>query len=377
MSDVPTHYDIAVIGAGVAGLSAAYFLSQQARVIVLEMESQPAYHSSGRSAAMYIEGYENSVVSELTSAARQFFFSPPALTTPPPEAAAEHSNIELVKPCGGLTVAGPGEEAALDKYLNIWQPRCPQLEPIDAQQCLAMVPILKADWLQAAAYDPSWHSIDVHELLSVYQRGIRHHQGTIQTQAAVHQLQAQAGCWVVHAGSHTYQVDVVVNAAGAWANDVAALADVEALPLTPMRRTAAIIPASADTQRWPLVHTISENLYFKPESGGLMICPQDETPCAPMDAFAEEMDIAIAAARFEEITHHPVQRVRHQWAGLRTFAEDRKPVVGFDSKAAGFFWLAGQGGFGVQTSPALGDIAAQQILHQASADAQINANRFR
>ncbi|MEM9623858.1 MAG: FAD-binding oxidoreductase [Pseudomonadota bacterium] len=366
-----THYDIAIIGAGVAGLSAAYFLSAGARVIVLERESQPAYHSSGRSAAMYIEGYENVVVSELTSAGKDFFFSPPA----DPDGTAR--NHPLVKACGGLTIAGPGEEARLQKYLTTWQTHCPELAPISTSDCLAMLPILKSDWLQAAAYDPSWHTIDVHELLTVYQRGLRQRDGALQTGVRLESLTREAEGWQLHTADGQISANIVVNAAGAWANGVAGLAGVPALPLTPLRRSAAIIPAPEGAADWPLVHTISENLYFKPESGGLMICPQDETPSAPVDAAPEEMDLAVAAARFEEITDHPVTRLSHQWAGLRTFAEDRRPVVGFDPESSGFFWLAGQGGFGVQTSPALGQRVAEQILHNRPPEPELDVARYR
>ena len=172
----PTHYDIAIIGAGAAGLSAGFFLSEQARILVLEREPQPAYHSSGRSAAMYIEGYESPIVAELTRQGRNFFHTPPA-------GFCEHS---LLSPSAGLTVAGHGEEAKLDKYLATWSPLCPELTLLNAEQTLEILPVLRPEWLTQSAYDPSWQNIDVHELLSGYQRGIKANQASIPNLLATH-----------------------------------------------------------------------------------------------------------------------------------------------------------------------------------------------
>ena len=291
-----TNYDIAIIGAGIAGLSAAYFLSPHARVIVLEQEEQPAYHSSGRSAAMYIEGYENPVVSELTKLGAEFFFTPPQGFT-------EH---RLVNPCGGLTAAGPGETKALEQYLATWRSRCPELSHIGPKEARDIVPILREDWLSGAAWDPSWHNIDVHELLSGYIRGLRANGGVLKTKTTVTGLAQQADTWVINVGGEPLSADVVVNAAGAWANHIATLAGARTLPLTPMRRTAAIAPAPENSEAWPLVHTISADLYFKPESPGLMICPQDETPSEAMDALPDDLDVAIGIDRFHRITDHGV-----------------------------------------------------------------------
>ncbi len=372
VANTHTKYDIIVIGAGVAGLSVAGFLSRGAKVAVLERESQPAYHSSGRSAAMFIESYENPIVSGLTSAGKVFFFSPPQ------EWCGETGQSTLVTPCGGLTAAGPGEANALQDYLRRWQPLCPDLVEISPAQCREKIPILKANWLQAAAYDPSWHAIDVHELLTVYQRGIKAGGGHVFTNCAVNKLTYNNRSWLVDTPRGVLVANLIVNAAGAWANRIAALAGTAEIPLTPMRRTAAIIPPVDDPayQQWPLLHTLSEDLYFKPESPGLMICPQDETPTEPMDAYPMELDVAVAVARFTEITNHPVQRVLHQWAGLRTFARDRLPVVGFDPALSNFYWLAGQGGYGVQTSPGLAEVVSAEILNHTPHDPAISVQRF-
>ena len=358
--------DIIVVGAGAAGLSAAYFLSESADVMVVEAESQPAYHSSGRSAAMYIEGYENREVQALTQAGKSFFFDPP-------DGFSEHA---LVTPAGGLTIAGPGERDALAKYLSIWQPSCPELVEISGAETREIVPIVKPDWVQGAAFDPSWHNIDVHGQLSGYQRGLKANGGTLQCDFRAETLRFADGQWILSDGSKTVSANVVINAAGAWAGHVAERAGASSIALTPMRRTAAIVPAPPDMGSWPLVHTISEDLYFKPESPGLMVCPQDETPSAAMDAYPLDIDVAMALDRFGQLADYEVARVMHQWAGLRTFSPDRRPVVGFEPGLRGFFWLAGQGGFGIQTSPGLGQLVANMVLRGETCDHAIAAERF-
>ena len=365
MSDNHTQTDIIIIGAGAAGLSLGYFLAPHASVVIVEQEEQAAYHASGRSAALYIEGYENPVVQTLTRAGKEFFFTPPA----------GFAESALVKRVGGLTVAGKDELPQLSRYLKVWRPSCPDLEDVSPTEARDMVPILSAEWLGGATLDPTMHAIDVHELLSGYQRGIRSYGGKIRTGAKVSSLQREGNKWQVSLEGETLHADIVVNAAGPWAAEIGALADSK-VPLTPMRRTAAIVPAPAETSTWPLVHTVNAELYFKPESPGLMLCPQDETPSTPMDAYPEDIDVAIAIDRFKAITDHEVNRVMHQWAGLRTFAPDRKPVEGYTANSNGFFWLAGQGGFGIQTSPGLGQLAADAILGRAELEPAIHVRRY-
>jgi len=367
-----SHYDIAIIGAGVAGLAAAYHLANHASVLVIERENQPAYHSSGRSAAMFIEGYENALVSDITKASGAFFRTPP-------EAFCEHP---LLHPLGGMTAAGPGEADGLARYLDVWQPRCPNLVELSVAEALARVPILNPGWLSAAAYDPTWQTIDVHELLSGFRRGLKQAGGHLQTDAEVTALQPSGNGWRITCGDQQLSCEarIIVNAAGAWASTIAELADVSPVPLTPMRRSAAIVPAPNTTpavDTWPIVHTLDERLYFKPESGGLMVCPQDETPSQATDAYPEDIDIAQGLNRMTEVTTYDAVRVSHQWAGLRTFAPDRRPVLGFAPDASGYFWLAGQGGFGVQTAPAMGAEAAYQILHEGQASGILDAPRMR
>ena len=359
-------YDVAVIGGGVAGLSAAYFLSEHCDVLVLEREDQLAYHSSGRSAAMYIEGYENEVVQELTVAGREFFFQPPE----------GFSEYPLLGPCGGLTVGARGEEAELENYVKVWSDSCPELRRVSTHEATQLVPILSGHWLGGAVYDPSWKSIDVHELLTGFERGIRSNGGKILKSSEAIGLEGTREGWLIDLGKETLKSSIVVNAAGAWANSVAALASIDAKPLYPLRRTAAIIPAPAVIGRWPMVRAIAGNLYFRPESPGMLVCPQDETPSKAMDAFALELDVARVLEEYQTVNAHSVERVLKTWAGLRTFAEDRKPLVGYDKQSPSFFWLAGQGGFGVQTSPGLGRLASELILNREPVPPNIDVNRY-
>ncbi|NKC01149.1 MAG: FAD-dependent oxidoreductase [Pseudomonadales bacterium] len=358
-------YDVVVIGAGIAGLSAAAFISSGARVLVLERESQPAYHSSGRSASVYIEGYENPVVAALTKASGDFFRSPPA----------GFSDDEILHPRGGLTAAKPGEEAVLAKYIERWGPLCPSLRAADRDETLTLSPILRPESICGGAWDPTWMSIDTHALVLGYQRLLRKNGGTVVANTEITALNRTGLRWTVNTQEQTYQCDTVVNAAGSWAGSIGEMVGLSK-PLTPMRRTGIILKAPDEVTSWPLVHMLSGDLYFKPESPGLMVCPGDETPTVACDAQPEELDIAIALDRFQNYTDMPIGRPMHTWAGLRTFAPDRYPILGFDKSATGFFWLAGQGGFGVQTSPEMGRLAGAIVTGKEPVPTELDANRF-
>ena len=360
-----TDYDVIVIGGGVAGLAAACFLSSHKRVLLLERESQPAYHSSGRSAALYIEGYENPVVSALTTAGREFFFSP----------AADFTDVPLLKARGGLTIAEPGDELRMAQFLQRWQPLCPQLCEIDVAQALVMVPVLRPDRMVAACFDPDWYSIDVHALLMGYRRALLKSGGEIRCNAGVRALKQVRGRWHVETDIHC-TAGVVINAAGAWASMIGRLAGLGDIPLQPLRRTAVLIPTAVSTSVWPVTQTLKEDLYFKPEGNGLMLCPEDETPSEACDAQPEELDVAGVIENFQRLTTSRVDRLLHRWAGLRTFVPDRRPVIGHDPGAEGFFWLAGLGGFGVQTSPGVGKLVADAIVTGIEPDSAISVGRF-
>jgi D-arginine dehydrogenase len=225
------------------------------------------------------------------------------------------------------------------------------------------VPILRADRIAGAMIERGARGIDVDLLLQGYARMLRARGGQIVTGAAVGGLSHSAGIWQVDTAQGQHSAPIIVNAAGGWADEVAALAGVRRAGLQPYRRSAAIIPAPLgyDTEHWPIFGSIAETWYAKPEAGKLMVSPADEDPVAPHDAWADDMVLAEGLHRFEQAVSVPVTRVEHSWAGLRTFAPDRTPVVGFDPRTDGFFWLAGQGGYGVQTAPALSRLTAALI----------------
>ncbi len=345
--------DIIVIGGGIAGVSAAYELAAEpSSVLLLEAEDQLAYHSTGRSAAMFILNYGPPSVRALTAAGRMFFQTPP-------EGFCEHP---LVGPRGILAVARTGQEGGIEAFVAEGE----GVEAISPEAALAKVPLLRREYLAATAYEADAREIDVHALHSGYVQGLKARGGRIVTKARVQGLERRAAGWIVETTAGPFTAPVVVDAAGAWADEVAALAGLEPLGLVPKRRTAIIVdgPGEAcDSSAWPVVADIGDNTwYFKPEAGGkLMVSPGDETPVPPCDIRPDELDIAVTVERFEQAMDLPVRRVEHSWAGLRTFAPDGTLVIGWDPRAEGFFWLAGQGGYGIQTAPAAARLAAALI----------------
>ena len=374
-----TNYDFAVVGAGVAGLSVAAALSEHATVALIEREGQPAYHSSGRSAAVYIEGYESQVVAALTRASRDFFFQQPG----------EFCEHPLLHSMGGMTVASARQLNAFEQHIATWQPGNPELREISIDAALQKLPVLNPDYIKRVCFDPSMQAIDVHELLSGFRRLLQARAGALVLGQQVVGLARDAGGWLINTAademkpSSGQQISArcVVNAAGSWCEQLAALAGLPAVGLTPMRRTAVLCSVPDSARHWPMVHDCENTVYFKPDAGALMVSPADEHPSAPCDAQPEDLDVAIALDRLQRVTTMTVERVQHRWAGLRTFAPDRNPVLGFDPLLEGFYWLGGQGGFGVQTSPAVSRLAADELLGIARIPEQlrseIHVERFR
>lgn len=346
--------DYLVIGGGIAGCSVAYFLSQHARVVVLERESQPGYHTTGRSAASYTTVYGNAPIRALTLASRGFYDHPPP----------GFASVPLLTPLGALFFADRHGLPALDGLLDeVNDPS--RLVRLSGDEARALVPALGKQ-VVAAAHEVVARGIDVHALHHGFIRGLRENGGQLHTGREVLGLARANDRWEIETTGETYRAPVVVNAAGAWGDVVAALAGVEPLGLQPKRRTALTFRPAADVDfsTWPITVEIGESFYFKPESGLLMVSPADETPAAPGDAQPEEIDIALAIDRLQSATSLRVDRVAHKWAGLRTFASDRIPVTGFDPQGPGFFWLVGQGGYGIQTAPGLGQAAAALALEK-------------
>ena len=356
--------DVLVLGGGIAGMSVAWRLAVAgAKVALLEAEAHCGTHSTARSAATLTENYGTSAVRRLSLESRAFLASPPPGFVDTP----------LLRPRGSLTVARAGEEELLAAALAEGRIHVPAMAPVEPAEVLRMVPVLRPEAVAAAFIEPHVADIDVDALFNGYRRGLLGAGGLVVTDARAQRIARDGASWWVDTPSGRYAAAKLVNAAGAWADQVASLAGVRPAGLTPKRRTALIVDAPGSTG-WPMVNDATETLYFKPDAGRLMVSPADATPTEPCDAYPEELDVAIAMDRLETMTTLAVRHVAHRWAGLRTFAPDHSPVVGEDAACPGFFWLAGQGGFGVMTSPALSAAGAASVMgHPIAPD--IDANR--
>ena len=342
--------DILIIGGGIAGLSAAAALSKHARVTVLEAEEQIGFHSSGRSATMLHYALGDRLVRALTLASRPFFDNPPD----------EFGSLGHRMPV--LIHAREDERKALDALEAELSPFA-QLERLDTRGVHRLCPLLNDDALYGIA-DRNGIRLDPHALLQGNLRQVRSRGGAVHTGQRAASIERSGGTWIVRSDKgETFAAPILVNAAGSWADEVAGLAGVQPLGLEPKRRTIITFDAPPGTQLegLPFAKTVGDELYFAPESGRLFASPMDEVPSEPCDAQPDEFEVALAAYRMEERTTVKVDRIHSRWAGLRTFTPDRHPAVGFAPHAEGFFWLAGQGGFGLQTSPAMAAITASLI----------------
>jgi D-arginine dehydrogenase len=343
--------DVVVVGAGIAGASVAAELARRRRVVLLEMEEQPGHHTTGRSAAVFAEGYGDPVVRALTRASRPFLAAPP-------RGFAEHP---LLAPRGWMFV---GRDDQLAVLAQLERELVGILRAISPAEAVSRAPILRPGYVAGALWDPTAMDVDVQALHHGFLRLLRAAGGELVTSARVRGLERAGGAWRVDTERGTVEAPVVVNAAGAWADEVGRLAGAVRIGLVPMRRTIVLLdpPAGAELSRWPLVIDAEEQLYFKPESGKILASPADETPSPPCDARADDLDVAITVDRLTRACDLEVHHVPRRWAGLRSFVADRTPVAGFDPRAEGFFWLAGQGGYGIQTAPALARLAAALAL---------------
>jgi D-arginine dehydrogenase len=341
--------DIVIIGAGIAGASVAAALAETHKVIVLEREAFPGMHSTGRSAALFSEIYGSAVIRALSRASRDFLYAPPK----------GFAEAPLVRPRGALHIASKTQLDALDAFCAL-PDVAPAIQRQTADAARALCPILREDYIAGGALETASADVDVDVLHQGWLRQLKARGGTLIVNAEVLSLSAQAGGWRVETPENRIAAKIVINAAGAWADEIAKLANVRPVGLQPLRRTALIVEAPSDAQSelWPMVIDIDEQFYFRPDAGALLLSPGDETPSEPCDAQPDEWDIATAIDRVGKATTLEVRRVRRSWAGLRSFTSDRSPVVGYAPDAPGFFWLAGQGGYGIQTAPAMSKLAA-------------------
>ncbi len=335
-----------VIGGGIAGLSVAARLAAHGKVAVLEAESAPGYHASGRSVAFAHYGLGNEAVRALTALSMAEL--------------AAHGSVHPA-----LHIAGADEIAALDALEAVHRQFGCDYARISADEARALMPCLKPEACAAALVDHGSLKLDTHAMLQAHAAALRAGGGTLVTGARVSAIAREGGGWRVITSAGDYAAPILVNAAGAWADEIARLAGATPIGIEPRRRTVISFAAlpDEDVRAWPFTKTVGEGFYLLPEGRGqLLASSMDQTPSGPCDAAAEELDIAVAADRVEQATTLPIRRISHSWAGLRSFAADELPVIGHAAGAPAFVWCAGQGGAGFQTAPALSRIAEAAVL---------------
>lgn len=351
-------HDFVVIGAGIAGASVAWELSAKASVLLLERESQPGYHTTGRSAALYMATYGTEAIRALTRASRAFYDAPPP----------EFGDDPILTPRGVLHVAGPDQLELLEAAWAELSGRSTDIRRVGQDELLATVPCLRPEAAAAGIAEDDAADIDVHALHQGYLRGFRRRGGTLRTDAGVVALARTDGCWTVTlADGATVKARNIVNAAGAWADELAALAGARPIGLEPRRRSAFIFspPEGTDAARWPAVVGIDESYYFKPDAGQLLGSPANADPAPPHDVVAEELDVAMGIHAIEQATTMTIRRPHRTWAGLRSFVADGDFAIGWDGEVEGFFWLAAQGGYGIQSAAGTALLARSLLLGEA------------
>ena len=350
----PMKVDVAIIGGGIAGLSVAAWLAPRCDVVVLEAETTLGYHATGRSAAAWTECYGAETIRRLAKASREYLTTTDNLTSPQPV----------------MFVATRGDPDQITTLLDTFLPLVPTLEHLTPQEVVDRCSAFDASSVAGGVLEPGALEIDVHALQSGFERTIRSSGQPIITSARVERItRATTGGWSIDAGSTQIETRVVVNAAGAWADEIAVLAGVDRIGLTPLLRSVFTFNVGAESSTWPLVVDAGEQWYFKPEGPNVLGSGASELPSDPVDARPPEIDVALGIEKINSATELSIRSVLNTWAGLRTFTTDRVPVVGFEPTAPGFFWLAGQGGYGIKTSPALGELAAELILANSVPDA--------
>jgi D-arginine dehydrogenase len=348
------HHDVAVVGGGIVGAAIACFLSPVRRVLLLEAEGQPGMHATGRSAALFTEAYGPPMVRALTRASRAFFEAPPA----------GFATVPLLHRRGTLFVGSAAQRDAVSGLQRRLAEEGIAAQWLDSDAVQARVPVLRPEAAACGLLDGDAFDIDVDALLQGFLRRARHAGARVRTGARLTALSRAGGRWQLHtADGEPATADVVVDAAGAWADEVAALAGARPIGIEPRRRSAFLFaaPEGVETARWPAVIAIDESWYFKPDAGLLLGSPANADPVAPHDVVAEEIDVALGIDRIERATTLTIRRPRSTWAGLRSFVVDGEPVCGFDDAAPGFFWAAAVGGYGIQSSPAFGRLCAALI----------------
>jgi D-arginine dehydrogenase len=342
--------DFLIVGAGIAGTSCANWLSRDHSVIVVEMESQPGYHTTGRSIAVYTEAYGPRTVRALAKSGRDFFLTPPDGFT----------EVPLCRRQELMFVAREDQRPSLKTALAAVQELSPEIDEISPRETIARVPVMREDYLAAAFLDPTALGLDVDAIHQGYIRGLGRNGGAYVCDAGADRFERKGGKWQVTTRAGEFAAPVVINAAGAWADVIAGRVGAREIGLQPKRRTAiAFIPPGIELDNdWPVVIDTDDEFFFKVDAGTVMGSPADETPVPPQDAQPEDIDVAIAIDRLERATTMKVEKLLRKWAGLRSFVADDVPVVGYDPGVDGYFWCAGQGGYGIETSYGMGRVSA-------------------
>ena len=352
MAQAETRFDCIVIGAGIAGASLAAELAPHQKVLLLERESQPGYHTTGRSAALFTETYGPPVIRALSRASAGFFHNPQSIYLDHP----------LLHPRDVVFIARDDQGDSLAHMQDVLGDAVTR---ISAQAVADALPLVRSGYASGGLLDKSAADIDVNGLHQHYLKTFRAAGGVVETRAEVLGL-TNGPDWEVSTSKGSFHAPVVVNAAGAWADEIAKLAGLSPAGLVPKRRTALIVsaPSGINPDPWPMTVDVDEEFYVKPDAGKLLISPADATPSAPCDAQPDEMDVAICIDRIETAFDLQIRRIASKWAGLRSFLPDGDPMACYDPAAPGFFWLAGQGGYGIQSAPALGRTAAALVMGQ-------------
>ncbi|HYA34884.1 MAG TPA: FAD-binding oxidoreductase [Candidatus Binataceae bacterium] len=349
-------FDFIIVGGGIAGASAGYALAARAKVVLLERERVFGYHTTGRSAALYLRTHGPAVIRALARGSQTFFLNPPPGFTETP----------LVTPRGVVFIGRKDQAAEIDREARDNSGALSSVRRLDEGAVRAMVPAMRPGYVAAAMLDPEAMDIDVHAVHDGFLRAMRHRGAETLTEAEVTRVERVGNSWKVHTPRGIFEAPAIINAAGAWCDKLGRLAGAKPIGLVPKRRTIVVFdpPEGAEIKKWPAVNDIGEQFYFKPDAGRILASPEDETPMEPCDVFPDDTDVATAIQRVETAADLKVKTIVRKWAGLRSFVADGIPAVGYDPELAGFFWLAGQGGYGIETSPAMGRLVASLALRE-------------
>ena len=363
-------FDIIVLGSGIAGISIASELSEYLNVCVLEKEGLISYHSTGRSLAFYLESYGNEVIRQLTSASKDFFYNRIDTTS---------KNI-LIKKRGVIHIANKFQTIKLKNLYETLTKNNENFKILNKLQTMELLPCLNDEYVDSSIYDSEASDIDVNAIYNIYLKNLTKNNGKVITDIKITEFLHQVHGWKILTNQDEFYTKIIVNAAGAWCDLIATNVGAKKINIVPKKRTIFCFkPTNIKlNNKWPLGVDVEENFYFKIENDTVIASPADETPTVPHDVQAEDIDIALGIERIKNSTLFEFNSIFNKWAGLRSFVKDKNPVIGFDNKFKNFFWFAGQGGYGIQTAPALSKIASNLILKKSNNyyenEFQINLN---